>query len=485
MVRTLLPAAVALTCTFLAAADSEALRLVQRANGETPLARDLGELCDGIGGRPTGSDACSRAVTWALKKFREAGFDNARLEPFTVPALWLGVSAEAAGLQPAAFPVRLAAAPFTASTNGVVEANVVDAGEGTPADFSRIASSARGAIVLVHSNEMKSFDDLFAEYLRNGDLLAGAHKVGAAALLLESTRLRGLLYRHPMNGNGSLDSMPGAVVSREHAERIGRLLKAGPVRMRLRLTNRTGGAYTSNNVVAEIRGRERPDEVVLLGAHLDSWDLGTGAEDNGVNSAMVLDIARGFRELGIQPRRTIRFVLFTGEEQGMWGSAGYVARHRKELDNHLAAVIADTGSGHLSGFFLNGRDELRKPIDDALAAAGLSAGAHLTDALDGTDNFDFLLSGVPNLVAIQDPGPYLADYHAESDVPERSNIAEEKNTAAVLSALLYHLANLADRPAARHTRGEVEQLLLRTKLDQQMRAFGQWDDWAAGRRGLF
>ncbi len=93
------------------------------------------------------------------------------------------------------------------------------------------------------------------------------------------------------------------------------------------MSNRIGNAFESRNVIAEIRGRERPQEIVLLGAHLDSWDLGTGAEDNGVNAAMVIDVARAIHELGLQPRRTIRFALFTGEEQGMWGSAGYVQRH--------------------------------------------------------------------------------------------------------------------------------------------------------------
>jgi carboxypeptidase Q len=341
-------------------------------------------------------------------------------------------------------------------------------------------------VLLVHSKEMKTFDDLFAEYMKNPGLVEGASKAGAAALLIESTRLRGLLYRHPLTFDSSLAPIPSAIVSREHAERIARLAAMGPVRMRLKLTNRTGGPYQANNVVAQIRGREKPDEVVLIGAHLDSWDLGTGAEDNGVNAAMVLDVARGFQQLGVRPRRTIRFVLFTGEEQGMWGSAGYVARHREELSNHVAVVVFDTGSGHASGFFLNGREELRKPVNDALSAvAGVGATAHVMDALDGTDNFDFLLSGVPNLVAIQDPAPYLPDYHAESDTFDRSNLEEQKVTEAVASTLVYGLAEMAERPAARQSRRDVEQLIERTKLDQQMKLFGQWEAWRSGKRGLF
>jgi hypothetical protein len=366
-------------------------RLVARSLGETPIFEDLQELCDGIGGRPTGSAAASKAIEWAANKFRAAGL-NPVLEPFKIPNLWLPVSAEAVVIAPQQLSIRLVAAPFTASTKGTLEAVVVDAGEGSDADFARLGARARGAIALVRSQEMKTLDDLFAEYLRNQPLIAAAGKAGVAALLLQSTRPRGLLYRHPLSFDGSLVPIPSAVVSREHAERLARLAAKGEVRIRLNLENRLGGEYESQNVVAEIRGREKPDEAVLIGAHLDSWDLGTGAEDNGVNVALVLDIARGFKQLGVVPRRTVRFALFTGEEHGMWGSRRYVERHRGELDKYAATITFDTGSGRLLGFYLNGREDLRKPVDDALAAvAGLKANDHLIDAIDGTDNFDFLL----------------------------------------------------------------------------------------------
>jgi carboxypeptidase Q len=476
----------ALSAALLAGAENDAARLAARAAGDTPLASDLEELCDTIGGRPTGSAAAQKSEQWALKKFRDAGLDNVRLESFPVPNLWLGESSEASVIAPVPFPVRVAASPFTPSTKGTIEAPVLDAGEGTLEDFEKLGRKARGAILLVHNGEMKTFDDLFAEYQKNPALAEGASKAGAAALLIESTRPRGLLYRHPLSFTSALTATPAAIISRENATRIARLAATTRVRMRLKLTNRTGGPFEANNVVAEIGGREKPDEIVLIGAHLDSWDLGTGAEDNGVNAALVLDVARGFKQLGIRPRRTIRFVLFSGEEQGMWGSAGYVVRHRAELNNHVAVVIFDTGSGHLSGFFLNGRNELRKPVDDALAAVPeLKASAQVTDALDGTDNFDFLLSGVPNLVGIQDPAPYLPDYHAESDTFDRSNIPEQKTTDAVAATLIYGLAEMPDRPAPRQTRAEVDQLLRDMKLDQQMKLFGQWADWQAGRRGVF
>ena len=465
--------------------------LAGRALGETPVFDDLRELCDHIGGRPTGSPACERAVEWGEAKFRSAGLERVTTEKFTLPSLWLGDSAEAACLTPESFPIRVAASPGTPSTPGgkPLEARLLVAGEGTPADFQALGSTAHGAIALVRTREMKTFDDLFAEYMRDRPMLEAAAKAQVAAVLLMSTRPRDLLYRHPVSINGVPAPLPVAVIAREPALRLARLAAESggraEVRMRLATSNRVGPAYESRNVIAEIRGREKPQEVVLLGAHLDSWDLGTGEEDNGVNVALVIDVARGFQALGFVPRRTVRFVLFTGEEQGLFGSAGYVKQHANELGDHVAVVIYDTGSGRTNGFYLNGREEMRAPVERALAAvAGLGEFEHPIDGIDGTDNFDFLLSGVPNLVAAQDPPPYLPDYHAESDVFERVDTRQAKANVAIASALVWSLAESPERPAPRQSRAEVEKLLAATHLDAQMQAFGQWEDWVAGRRGV-
>lgn len=478
-----------LACTaalFLYAQSDPARRLADRARGDTPLLGDLRELCDTIGGRPTGSQACDRAVDWAAKKFRDIGITNVVTEPFTGQSLWLPGTAEAAAIAPVNFSIRIAAAPMSPSTHGTLEARFLDAGAGKPEDFAKLGASLKGSIVLVHSAEMKTFDDLFAEYFRNTTLLESARKYQPAAMLLESTRPRGLLYRHPISLDASYAPMPAAIISREHAERLARLAQTGEVRLRLSITNRIAPSYEARNVIAEIRGREKPDEIVLIGAHLDSWDLGTGAEDNGVNAAMVIDTARAFHDLGLVPRRTVRFALFTGEEQGMVGSQAYVARHKSELDRFAAVVMFDMGSGRTSGFFLNGREELRRPVDQALARIeGLRPLEHVPDAIDGTDNFDFMLSGIPNLVALQDANAYLPDYHAESDTLDRVNVKEEKTNQAIAAVLLWSLAENPERPARRQTRAEVEKLVIDTKLDQQMKAFHQWDDFQAGRRGLF
>jgi len=462
-------------------------RIAAREHGPTPFLDDLRGLCDGIGGRPTGSKACDRAVDWAAARFRAAGVDSTWTESYTIPASWEGGADRAECVGPVEFPVRVAACPFTSATPGgqTLEARLVNAGDGGAEAFSRLGDSARGAIALVLSPELKTESDLFAEYSRDGAMLAAAQRAGVAALLVQSSRAGVILYRHPMGLDSRAVPLPAAIAARVQAARLARLTEQGEVRVRLTLPSRTGGAYQARNVVAEIRGRERRDEIVLIGAHLDSWDLGTGAEDNGVNAAMLIEIARAFKALGLAPRRTVRFALFTGEEQGMLGSEAYVLRHAAEIGSHVVMITFDTGSGHTSGFYLNGREDLRRPVDQAFAAvSGHGAADDSLEAIDGTDNFDFLLSGVPNLIAEQDWAPYLPSYHAESDVYDAVNTREAKENAILAAVLVWKMAENPGRAAPRQTRAELEKLLRDTRLDQQMKSAGQWNDWVAGKRGV-
>jgi carboxypeptidase Q len=465
--------------------DADVARLTGRILADTPTMKDLREMTDGIGGRLTGTPACERAVDWAVAKFKAAGVDAVAAESFTLDNAWIPRLAEASCAAPVAFPVRVAAAPGTSGTPGgkAIEARIVDAGDGGAAAWAALGDTARGAIAIVRNPEMHTLDDLFAEYMNTPALLRGAKAAGVAAVLLQSSRPRGLLYRHPMSFAGEIVPTPVAIVSREQAERMLRLLEQGPVRARLALDNQFAHDVVSRNVVAEIRGSSAKDEIVLVGAHLDSFDLGTGANDNGVSCAEVIDLARQIKASGLTPRRTIRFVLFTAEEQGMIGSRAYVASHAAELDRHAAMVVYDIGSGRLTGIFLNGREDVRPVVDAALARVGsLGPFVNPIDAIDGTDNFDFLLSGIPNFVGLQDPAPYLPDYHAESDTFDKVDAREAKAGEAALASLVWELAN-AERLPPRQTRAEVEALIEATALEPQMKAFAQWDDWTSGRRG--
>jgi len=277
-----------------------------------------------------------------------------------------------------------------------------------------------------------------------------------------------------------------AQLAREDGLRLARLCEAGAaVRMTLDIRNRVGGPWEASNVVAEIRGAETPEEIVLLGAHLDAWDLGTGALDNGVNCALVVDVARAIAA-GPRPKRTIRFVLFTSEETGLLGSLGYVRSHRAELGRHVAAVIHDIGDGKVTGYFTNGRPDLAGPVRAVLApVAPRGAGSVDEEAILGTDNFDFLLEGVPNLVANQETSRYLADYHAESDTFDKVDLELARANAAVAAVAVLGIANAPGRLGPRQTRAEIAHVLAdaRWKLDAQMRTYGIWADWESGTRG--
>jgi len=482
-----------------AAGDPAPAALLSRLLGPTPVVDDLRELTDRVGGRPTGSPAAARAVEWGLARFRAAGLENVHAESYTAPRLWVprGESGEiVAPVAPWEPPtnrrLRVAAMPFsTATPEGGLEADVVDVGTGDEAGFAAAGggggAGARGRWALVHSEPMKSLDDLFKEYLVTPGIQARARRAGVAGLLWTSTRPGKLLYRHNLGLDGSLAPFPGAVVEREGAERIARLLAAGErVTVRLTLASAAPAAAPAANAVAEIRGREHPEEVVILGAHLDSWDLGRGALDNGCNAALVIDVARQAMALaraGDRPRRTLRFVLYTGEEQGTFGSWGEVRNHRAELDRVKAQVVFDEGTGRTTGFSLGGRADLRAAVEAALApAAGLGPFVHTADAFVGTDNFDYLIEGVPNLVANQDAAPYLADYHAESDTFDKADLRELKVNAAIAGVLAWGLAD-APGAAPRQSRAEVEAVLKATGLADQMKTFGLWDDFASGARG--
>ncbi len=460
-----------------------AARLAARLLGDTPVEEDLRYLCDRIGGRPTGSAACERSVEWFVGRFRQAGVDRAWTEPFPMPRSWDEGRSRGRVVAPETIPLDVAGMPFSPPTpKGGLEVPLISVGAGSPDDFQRAGDRARGALLLVGSEVLVTFEDLFEEYIRVAEIMPRARAAGAAGLLLVASRERDLLYRHVATF-GAVAPYPMAVVAREEGLRLARLAAEGAVRARIDVAARLGPAFESRNVLAETRGREHPDEIVLAAAHLDSWDLGTGALDNGANCALLLDVARQMAALGERPRRTVRFALFTGEEQGMFGSLGYVRLHRADLERHAAVVVIDTGTGRVSGFSLGGRDDLKAGVEAALRpVAGYGAAGHTADAFVGTDNFDFLLEGVPNLVANQVPANYMENYHASSDTFDKVDPRELRINAALVAAVLWGLAESPDR-APRQDRRAVTAVLQRTGLDAQMKTFGLWEDWETGARG--
>jgi hypothetical protein len=297
------------------------------------------------------------------------------------------------------------------------------------------------------------------------------------------SRSRDVLHRH----NASLgpeNRHPMVVMERDGARRALRLLRSGrELTLRLELDIRAGGPYESYNVIGEIPGSERPEEVVVVGAHLDSWGLGTGALDNGCNVALVIDLARQIVRLGLRPRRTIRFALWNGEEQGLHGSWGYVKTHADELDRHVMASSFDIGSGRITGFFTGGRPELAAAVDRALQpVAGLGPFTQVDVPIVGTDNYDFMMEGIGNLVANQESANYGPNYHARTDTFDKVDQEQLRLNAAIAAAVVWGFAEM-DVDWHRQSRDEIEALIESTDLGEEMKSFGLWTAWESGRRG--
>jgi len=361
---------------------------------------------------------------------------------------------------------------------------VIDVGFGTERDFGK-AGDVTGAILLVHSDEMGTWADLVDEYSRARQVIDRAVKAQALAIAFQSTRPHDLLYRHTNAVEGNIDSIPSVLVAREDASRMARLIASGQkIYADLSIPNRVGGPITSSNVVAELRGREKPDEFVVLGAHLDSWELGTGALDNGCNAALVIDSLRAIKASGVKPRRSIRFILFSGEEQGMVGSYSYVRAHRSELDHADAVVVFDSGIGSVTGFSLGGRKDLIAAATTLFSSLKPLAGDKFTtDAGADTDNFDFMMEGVPTLVANQDEANYLINYHASSDTFDKVDFTLLKQHVAEATAATFALADAPSRLGPRLNRAQIARTLRETHLDEDLKTSRLWDEWENSTRG--
>lgn len=473
-------------CSIHKSCADVAPAIIKNALGPSPLEENLRVLTDQIGGRVTSSPAADKAVDWAVDAFRHAGVDEVLTENFTLPAGWAEGRTRLAVLAPEPFPVHLVSMGWSPATPpGGLTADVVDIGTGQEGDFKHAGDAVKGAILLVHTDVLKTWDDLFNEYLDEPAVEQRAMDAGAAAILWMSTRPYELLYRHIFSQDGTIDRLPQAIVAREDAMRMARFIAAGqPVKATLDMPNKISGQAASENVVAEIRGSEKPEEFVILAAHLDSWELGTGALDNGCNAAMVVDAARAIRASGSIPKRSIRFVLFTGEEQGMLGSWAYALAHRTELDKMDAAIVFDSGDGRTTGYSLSGRKDIASALDQALKPlASFGPLKNTNDAEIGTDNFDFLLEGVPTLIANQDPDDYMMNYHAASDTFDKVDFAQLKKNEAIAAVTAYAVADLPERLGIRQTRPEIERLMKQTGMDKQMKRMGLWEMWADGKRG--
>jgi Zn-dependent M28 family amino/carboxypeptidase len=377
--------------------------------------------------------------------------------------------------------------PWSGGTGGrPVEGPLVAGGRGTEADFQRLGTVVRGAWLLIAMDPLLDLDGLFREYAESAEIERRAWAAGAAGVVYQSSRPEGGLYRH----NAALgwdNRQPVLAMERAAAARARRLLASGAaLRLSANIQVTRSGPYAADNVIGEIAGASRPGEIVVIGAHLDSWDLGQGALDNGANVVMLIDIARQIARLGLRPARTIRFALWNGEEQGLVGSWRYTEQHAGELDRTVLAASFDIGTGNITGFLTGGRPDVLAAVQRALEPVPNAVPwQHADVPIVGTDNYDFMLQGVPNIVANQEPANYGPNYHASSDTFDKADTVAMRRNARIAAAVAWYWAS-AEQVPGRHTMAQVEALVRQSDLRAQMRMMGdlldRWEDRTRPRR---
>ena len=489
------------------AAETEALaadvKVLETAQKDSEIMANLTHLSDMIGPRLTGSAALKNANQWAAEKMKGYGLSNVQLEPWAIPAGWERGTATARIIEPDnGRSLSLAAAGWTPGTKGKIEADVVVVTARSTKDLEKYKGKLKGAVVLqgppanVRPITDLNFDLPGARRPRPADTTPDKQPVpdknpekngdaqpdkkpatepppldprqgfafrrelaeflaaeGAAVLLSDAGKPHGLLTTTGgWRGNDRVtapEPIPLAYVAHEHYALLHRLAtrpEPAKTRIEIELTNKIiPGPITVYNTVGEIRGRDKPDEFVILGAHLDSWDLAQGTTDNGTGTCAVLEAARILAKSGVSPRRTIRFVLFTGEEQGLYGSKAYVQKHKDELPKVSLCLVHDTGTGKVTGIGTQGRADVKDLLEGELTSLNdLGFKGLNTRGMGGSDHQSFEAVGVPGFAVQQDMSEYRLTHHSQSDTLDKAKEADLTQGAQVLAVTALRVANLPE-----------------------------------------
>jgi Zn-dependent M28 family amino/carboxypeptidase len=428
-----------------------AARIIQAAEADRGAWQKLTHLSDRIGHRLSGSRALEQAIEWAVETMKAEGHENVRAEKVMVPH-WVRGEERAALVAPVERPVAILGLGGSGATPaGGVSGEVVVVSDFD--ELERLGSQVKGKIVLFnrpmgpYSEEKGSGYGEVVRYRGRGPARAAA--MGARAALVRSLTSHSL--RSPHTGQTRFEDgqkpIPAAALSIEDADLIARLVASGDkVRLKLVMSARTLPDAASANVVAELRGREKPDEIVVIGGHIDSWDVGQGAHDDGAGCAMTMQALTLLRTLGLRPRRTIRVVLFTNEENGLAGARQYVVDHAAELPRHVMALEADSGAFAPRGFEVQGSEasvgqvadiaSLLQPIDGHRAEPGGDAGA---------DIGLMAAAGVPLLGLRMDGSTYFHYHHSEADTLDKVDERDVARNVAAVAVMAYVIADMPDR----------------------------------------
>jgi carboxypeptidase Q len=452
-----------------AAADGQILSEIR---DHSEAMANLEYISDNIGQRLTGSPQLKQANAWTRDKFAQYGATNAHLESWTIAHSWTRGIARARIVSPAEHPLTIAAAGWSPSTPGVVQSPVVYFDAKKKEDFAKFHGKLKGAIVIytepaslspakpddpnlvvmrpmqeppARIGEPPVPSPFAAQIAISRARNAFLKEEGVAAVLRDSEKPHGLLNMTGVGGEKfDIGPLPFAFITGEGYRMIWRLLKHGPVQLELEITNSLSDKPIDvYNTVADIRGTEKPDEVVILGAHLDSWDLGTGSTDNGTGSVAVLEAARALAKLNLKPKRTIRFVLFSGEEEGLVGSKKYVEAHKDELEKISGVLVHDTGTGRVLTLGLHDNYQDRELVDQVLAPLHeLKLLEPSTSRSFGTDHLSFDEVGVPGFYCMQSFGEYRLTHHSQSDTFDKVWKDDLNQGAQLLAVWAYNTAQL-------------------------------------------
>jgi carboxypeptidase Q len=454
----------------LAAPDAQILSEIR---DHSELITNLEYLSDTIGPRLTGSPQLKQANDWTRDMFAKYGLANAHLETWTMERSWTRGRASARIVSPTEHTLTIASAGWSPSTSGAITGPVVYFDAKEKKDFAKFHGKLKGAIVIYQEPAILSppkpddphaqmsrpmqqppprfgeppLEDPYEAFLRAAKERAEFWKQeGVAAVLRDSNKPHALLNMTDASlGRYDIAPIPTAFVTGEGYRMIFRMLQQHlSVKVEMEMTNTINDKPMQvYNTVADLRGSEKPDEMVILGAHLDSWDLATGSTDNGTGSMAVLEAARALARLNLKPKRTIRFVLFSGEEQGLYGSQEYVKTHKNELEKISGVLVHDTGTGRVLTLGLHDNYQDRDLVDQVLAPVPeLNLLEPRMARSFGTDHLSFDEVGVPGFFCIQERAEYNLTHHSQSDTFDKVWKDDVNQGAEVLAAWAYNTADL-------------------------------------------
>jgi carboxypeptidase Q len=432
-----------------------ARRIIDAALADNDAYEKLEDLCVGIGHRLSGSPQLDEAVEWALAELREDGHENVHAEKVMVPR-WVRGAESAVMHEPRVEPLAMLGLGGSMGTppGGVTAPVVIVEDE---SQLAAVGEGARGKIVLFN-NRMPEYDPVrgsgygrTVRFRTHGARLASEH--GAVACLIRSVTANSLRSPHTgaMDYGDARVKIPAAALSTEDVDMIAALIRRGSeVVVTLKMEAQTLPDVPSANVMGELRGTTMPEEVVVIGGHLDSWDVGQGAQDDGAGCITAMEAINVLRRLNMIPRRTIRVVLWTNEENGLRGGEAYAREHAYELSNHVAAIESDGGTFRPTGYSIECIDKQREITAAAQMRdiAGLLAPLGATEVVTGWSGADIgpmRAGGVILMGHRVDGSKYFDFHHTHADTFDKVDPLELSQNVAAMATVAYILADMPQR----------------------------------------